>query len=145
VRLEESARKQNVRASDEPELQFYQPDEAITEETIIADDRVATPEQIVGSDEMMHLIASALLDVTPASARPSSCTRSKVSASTKSRITGVRRNLCLSSIAAARDHLRQSPGFVRQFKGRSPPSAGLNQSQLKGVGPRMITREQVMN
>jgi hypothetical protein len=58
VRLEESARKPNVKASDEPELQFHQPDEAITEETIIADDRVATPEQIVGSDEMMRLIAS---------------------------------------------------------------------------------------
>ena len=55
-------------ASDEPELQFHQPDEAITEETIIADDRVATPEQIVGSDEMMRLIASALRDVAP---RPS--------------------------------------------------------------------------
>ena len=54
VRLEESARPPNVKASDEPELQFHQPDEAITEETIIADDRVATPEQIVGSDEMMR-------------------------------------------------------------------------------------------
>ena len=63
VRLEESARKPNVRASDEPELQFHQPDESITEETIIADDRVSTPEQIVGSDEMMRLIASALRDV----------------------------------------------------------------------------------
>ena len=63
VRLEQSARKPNVRASDEPELQFHQPDESITEETIIADDRVATPEQIVGSDEMIRLIASALRDV----------------------------------------------------------------------------------
>jgi len=49
VHLEDSARKQNVKASDEPELQFHQPDEAITEENIIADGRVATPEQIVGS------------------------------------------------------------------------------------------------
>ena len=37
VHLEDSARKQNVKASDEPELQFHQPDEAITEETIIAE------------------------------------------------------------------------------------------------------------
>jgi len=65
IRLEESARKPNVKASDEAELQFHQPDEAITEETIIADGRVATPEQIVGSDEMMRLIASALHDVNP--------------------------------------------------------------------------------
>ena len=66
VHLEDSARKRNVKASDEPGLQFHQPDEAITEETIIADGRVATPEQIVGSDEMMRLIASALHDVSPA-------------------------------------------------------------------------------
>src|SRR5207248_9260906 len=32
VRLEESARRPNVRASDEPELQYHQPDEALTEE-----------------------------------------------------------------------------------------------------------------
>ena len=63
VRLEESARKPNVRASDEPGLQFHQPDESITEETIIADDRVATPEEIVGSGEMMRLIASTLRDL----------------------------------------------------------------------------------
>jgi DNA-directed RNA polymerase specialized sigma24 family protein len=35
----------------------------MTEETIIADDRVATPEQIAASDEMLHLIASALRDI----------------------------------------------------------------------------------
>jgi RNA polymerase sigma factor (sigma-70 family) len=119
VRLEESARKQNVRASDEPELQFYQPDEAITEETIIADDRVATPEQIVGSDEMMHLIASALLDVTPAQREAFILHAVEgFGVDEISAITGVPPESVLSSIAAARDHLRQSPGFVRQFKGR---------------------------
>src|SRR5206468_1522803 len=52
VRLEESARRPNVRASDEPELQDHQPDEALTEENVIADTRVATPEEIAYSDEM---------------------------------------------------------------------------------------------
>jgi DNA-directed RNA polymerase specialized sigma24 family protein len=121
VRLEESARKQNVKASDEPELQFHQPDEAITEETIIPDGRVATPEEIVGSDEMMHLIASALRDVSPAHREAfilhaiEGFGIDEISA-----ITGVPPDRVLTSISAARDHLRKSPGLVREFKGRFP-------------------------
>jgi hypothetical protein len=105
------------KASDEPELQFHQPDEAITEETIIADDRVATPEQIVGSDEMMRLIAcrSARCGREPSRGFHPACHR---------RLRG-RRNLRhhrhsagpgIDSISAARDHLRKSPQFVGQFK-----------------------------
>jgi len=60
VPLEESVRKQNVRASDEAELQFHQPDETFTEETVIADRRTATPEDIAYSDEMVTLIQFAL-------------------------------------------------------------------------------------
>ena len=119
VRLEESARKQNVRASDEPELQFHQPDEAITEETIIADGRVATPEQIVGSDEMMRLIASALHEVKPAHREAFILHAIEgFGVDEISAITGVSPDGVLSSISAARDHLRKSPSFARQFKGR---------------------------
>jgi DNA-directed RNA polymerase specialized sigma24 family protein/ribosome-associated translation inhibitor RaiA len=123
VHLEDSARKQNVKASDEPGLQFHQPDEAITEETIIADGRVATPEQIVGSDEMMRLIASALRDVNPAHREAfilhaiEGFGIDEISA-----ITAVPPDRVLNSISAARDHLRQSPAFVRQFKGRFAPT-----------------------
>ncbi len=60
VHLEDSARRPNVRASDEPELQFHQPDETLTEESIIADRRLQTPEQIADSDEMIHLVQVAL-------------------------------------------------------------------------------------
>ena len=63
VHLEESARRPNVNGSDEPGLQFHQPDESITGETVIADSRVATPEQIMASDELLRLIASALRDL----------------------------------------------------------------------------------
>ena len=63
VPLEESARKPNVRASDEPELQYHQPDEALTEESVIADRRIATPEDLAYSDEMISLIQSALRGV----------------------------------------------------------------------------------
>jgi DNA-directed RNA polymerase specialized sigma24 family protein/ribosome-associated translation inhibitor RaiA len=119
VRLEESARKQNVKASDEPELQFHQPDETITEETIIADGRVATPEQIVGSDEMMRLIASVLHDVSPAHREAFILHAIEgFGVDEISAITGAPPDRVLNSISAARDHLRKSPTFVRQFKGR---------------------------
>jgi RNA polymerase sigma factor (sigma-70 family) len=119
VRLEDSARKQNVRASDEPELQFHQPDESITEETIIADDRIATPEQIVGSDEMMRLIASALRDLVPAHREAFILYAIEgFGVDEISAITGASPASVSISIAAAREHLRKSPRLVRQFKGR---------------------------
>jgi DNA-directed RNA polymerase specialized sigma24 family protein len=119
VHLEDSARKQNVKASDEPELQFHQPDETITEETIIADARISTPEEIVGSDEMMRLIASALRDVRPAHREAfilhalEGFGIGEISA-----ITGAPPERVAASISAARDHLRHSPALARQFKGR---------------------------
>jgi DNA-directed RNA polymerase specialized sigma24 family protein/ribosome-associated translation inhibitor RaiA len=123
VHLEDSARKRNVKASDEPGLQFHQPDEAITEETIIADCRVATPEQIVGSDEMMRLIASALHDVSPVHREAFILFAIEgFGVDEISAITGAPPDKILSSISAARDHLRQSPSFARQFKGRFAPT-----------------------
>jgi len=119
VPLEESARKRNVKASDEPGLQFHQPDEAITEETIIADDRVATPEQIAGSNEMMRLIASALRDVG-ADDRDAFILHAIEGFGVEeiSAITGIPPERVLSCISATRDHLRKSPQFIGQFPGR---------------------------
>jgi RNA polymerase sigma factor (sigma-70 family) len=123
VHLEDSARKRNVKASDEPELQFHQPDEAITEETIIADGRVATPEQIVGSDEMMRLIASALRDLSPAHREAFILHAIEgFGVDEISAITGSSPETVSISISAARAHLRQSPSFARQFKGRFAPT-----------------------
>ncbi len=123
VHLEDSARKQNVKASDEPGLQFHQPDEAITEEIIIADRRVATPEQIVGSDEMMHLIASALRDVNSAHREAFILHAIEgFGVDEISAITGAPPETVAISISAARDHLRKSPSFAGQFKGRFAPT-----------------------
>ena len=123
VRLEESARVQNVRASDEPELQFHQPDEALTEETVIADGRVSTPEQIVGTDEMMRLIATALRDVVPAHREAFLLYAIEgFGVDEISAITGAPPETVAISISAARDHLRKSPGFSGQFKGRFAPT-----------------------
>lgn len=60
VHLEDSRRRHNVEASDEPVLQFHQPDEGWTKESAIPDRRLATPEQVAYSDEMFSLIHSAL-------------------------------------------------------------------------------------
>lgn len=123
VHLEESARRRNVKASDEAELQFHQPDESITGETVIADGRVATPEQIMASDEMMRLIASALRDVGEAPREAfilyaiEGFGIEEISA-----ITSLPAEKVLACISTARDHLRKSPGLARQFRGRFAPS-----------------------
>jgi DNA-directed RNA polymerase specialized sigma24 family protein/ribosome-associated translation inhibitor RaiA len=120
IHLEESARRPNVKASDEPELQFHQPDESITGETVIPDARVATPEQIMASDEMLRLIASALRDLGPA---PREAFILHViegfGVDEIVAITGHPADRVHTFISAARDHLRKAPLLVREFRGRS--------------------------
>ncbi len=50
----------NQTDGDEARLQFYQPDETITAENAIADDKASTPEQLAYSDEMISLVQFAL-------------------------------------------------------------------------------------
>jgi len=113
VHLEESARKRNVKASDEAQLQFHQPDEMFSEESIIADKRVSTPEQIASSDEMLRLVENALrgADRQVREAFILSAvegfTDDEIAVITDRKADDVR-----SSIAAARDHLKKSPLFA---------------------------------
>jgi RNA polymerase sigma factor (sigma-70 family) len=65
VHLQGVRQRRNERASDEPHLQFHQPDEAMTTESGIADSRTATPEEIAYSDEMIALIQFALRGSSP--------------------------------------------------------------------------------
>jgi len=60
VHLQGLRRRRIERASDEPQLQFHQPDEAMTTESSIADDRAATPEEIAYTDEVVALVQFAL-------------------------------------------------------------------------------------
>jgi RNA polymerase sigma factor (sigma-70 family) len=60
VHLEDSRRRQNVLASDEPALQFHQADEGWTKESVIPDRRLTTPEQAAYADEMIALVQAAL-------------------------------------------------------------------------------------
>jgi DNA-directed RNA polymerase specialized sigma24 family protein/ribosome-associated translation inhibitor RaiA len=123
VHLEDSARRPNVKASDEAELQFHQPDESITGETVIPDFRVATPEQILASDEMLRVIASALRGVGPGPREVfilhalEGFTVDEIMV-----ITGLSADRVLAFISAARDHLRKAPGLARQFSGRLVPT-----------------------
>src|SRR5580692_4215348 len=125
VHLEDSARRPNVKGSDEPGLQFHQPDESITGATVIADSRVSTPEQIMASDELLRLIASALRDL---GSRPREAfilhAVEGFSVDEISGITGLSSERVVTFVSAARDHLRKAPGLAQQFPGRfAPPGA----------------------
>ena len=119
VHLEDSARKRNVRASDESELQFHQPDESITGATVIPDGRVATPEQIMASDELMRAIALVLRDVG-AGAREAFILYAieGFGVNEIAAITGRPAEKVMDSISIARDHLRKAPGLAHEFQGR---------------------------
>jgi RNA polymerase sigma factor (sigma-70 family) len=119
VHLEDSARKPNVRASDEPELQFHQPDETLTGENVIADRRTATPEDIASSDEMIALVQFALADAS----RPDresfvlhaveGFSEEEIAAITDRKPEEVR-----LSIAKAREHVRRADPIANRFKGK---------------------------
>jgi RNA polymerase sigma factor (sigma-70 family) len=117
VHLEDSARKPNVSASDEPDLQFHQPDETLTGENVIADRRTATPEDIAYSDEMITLVQFALEGAT----RPDreafllhaveGFSEQEIAAITDRNPEEVR-----SSIAKTREHLRRTGPIANRFK-----------------------------
>ena len=123
VHLEDSARRPNVKASDEPGLQFHQPDESITGETVIADSRVATPEQIMASDELLRLIASALRDLG-SGPREAFILHAVEGFSVEEIvvITGQPAERVLAFVSVARDHLRKAPALAKQFEGRFVPT-----------------------
>jgi DNA-directed RNA polymerase specialized sigma24 family protein len=121
VCLEESTRRRNVKGSDEPELQFHQPDESITGETVIPDFRVSTPEQILASDEMLRLIASSLrhLGSGPREAFILNAIEG-FSIDEIMAITGLPGERVLDFISTAREHLRKAPGLSREFRRLTP-------------------------
>src|SRR6201993_3838926 len=123
VHLEESARRPNVKGSDEPQLQFHQPDESITGEDVIPDSRAANPEQILASDELLRMVASALRDV-PAGSREAFILHSIEGFSVEeiAAITGQPADRVLGFVSAAREHLRKAPALAKQFQGRFVPT-----------------------
>jgi RNA polymerase sigma factor (sigma-70 family) len=127
VHLEDSARKPNVRASDEAELQFHQPDETLTGESVIADRRTSTPEDIAYSDEMVTLVQFALGAAKRVDREAfilhgiEGFSVDEIAAITDRKPEEVR-----SSIAAAREHLRRSPPLADRFKHKLLQETGKN-------------------
>jgi len=117
VPLEQSARKPNVRGSDESELQFHQPDETLTEENVIADRRVSTPEDIAYSDEMVTLVQFALQGAKAVDREAfilhalEGFSAEEICAITDRSLEQVR-----LSIASARERLRRSPSMANRFR-----------------------------
>ena len=117
VHLEESARAQNVRGSDEPQLQFHQPDEMLTEENVIPNRGAATPEDIAYSDEMVSLVQFALEGLNSEDREAfllhgiEGFSLEEISVITDRKMEDVG-----SSIAKAREHLRRSPPIANRFK-----------------------------
>ena len=117
VSIHGSTRKPNVRGSDEPQLQYHQPDELQTTESTIADDRSANPEQIASSDEMVAMVYLALREARDQDREAfvlyalESFSIEEIAAITDRKPDQVR-----ASIAAAREHLRQSPPISNRLK-----------------------------
>jgi RNA polymerase sigma factor (sigma-70 family) len=117
VHLEDSARQRNVRASDEAELQFHQPDETLTRESVIADRRAATPEDIASSDEVLALVQYALNGASRHD-RESFVLHAVEGFSVDeiAAITDLRPDDVRSSIASAREHVRRFAPLAERFK-----------------------------
>lgn len=65
VELRGVRQRRRERASDEPRLQFHQPDEAMTNESGIPDRGAPTPEEVAYTDEMVALVQVALNGAAP--------------------------------------------------------------------------------
>jgi len=117
VRLEDSRRRQNVEASDEPTLQFHQADEGWTRESVIADRRVADPEQNAYSDEITALVYGALggVDRTDREAFVLYGMEG-FSLSEIASITGRHPEAVRESVERARDCVRKTPNVAREFQ-----------------------------
>lgn len=117
VSLGSPARQPNVRGSDEPQLQFHQPDESMTEETVIADRRIATPEQSAASEELITLVEAALLSAKRADREAfllygvDGFTPEEIAAISDRPVEQVRK-----SINTAREHLRKALPVPDEFK-----------------------------
>jgi len=116
LHLEDSRRRQNVEASDEPGLQFHQPDEGWTRESAIPDRRVSTPEQAAYSDEMIALVQAALRGADRTDRETfllhgiEGFSLVEIAA-----ITGLHPEAVRESVQRARDCVRNAPSIASEF------------------------------
>jgi len=116
VHLEDSRRKQNVQASDEPVLQFHQADEGWTRESTIPDRRVTSPEQSAYSDEMLALVQSVLHGVDRTDREAFLLYGIEgFSLNEVASITGRHPEAVRESVERARECVRNAPSLAREF------------------------------
>ena len=116
IHLEDSRRRQNVEASDEPGLQFHQPDEGWTKESSIPDRRLTTPEQAAYSDEMVALVQAALRGVDRTDREAFLLYGIEgFSLPEIATITGRHPEAVRESIERAREHVRNAPFVAHDF------------------------------
>jgi RNA polymerase sigma factor (sigma-70 family) len=117
LHLEDSHRRQNVQASDEPGLQFHQPDEDWTRVSVIADRRVSSPEQVAYSDEVIALVQAALRGVDRTDREAfllygiEGFSYDEIAAITGRHLEAVR-----ESVNRARDCVRTAPSLASEFR-----------------------------
>jgi DNA-directed RNA polymerase specialized sigma24 family protein/ribosome-associated translation inhibitor RaiA len=119
VPLEHAYRQTDVHDVDELQMQFHQPDEAVINRDLIADQRVSTPEATAASDEMIDLVEAALLGV-PSEHREAfllyaveGFTPNEIAVITSRPVEQVR-----AGIVSAREHLRKSLVVPDEFKNK---------------------------
>jgi RNA polymerase sigma factor (sigma-70 family) len=116
IHLEDSPRRQNVEASDEAGLQFHQPDEGWTRESMIPDRRVSNPEQAAYSDEVVALVQAALRGADRADREAfllygiEGFSLHEIAA-----ITGRHPEAVRESVQRARDCVRNAPAIASEF------------------------------
>jgi DNA-directed RNA polymerase specialized sigma24 family protein/ribosome-associated translation inhibitor RaiA len=127
VHLETIHKHRNELASDEPRLQFHQPDDSMTAESSIADRRVATPEEIAYSDEMIALVQYGLHGASRQDREAfilyaiEGFSLDEIAAITDRSSAQVDQ-----SIRAAREKLKQSVSLENSFKEKSMQQIGTN-------------------
>lgn len=117
VPLQQSARRPNVRGTDDSQLQYHQPDEQLIRGDVIPDRGSATPEEIAASDEMITLVEAALLGTRREDREAfilyaiEGFTPEEIAAITDRKPDAVK-----ASVMAAREHLRKSLPVSNEFR-----------------------------
>ena len=117
ISLDAPAGVQNVTGSDEIVLQYHQPDDSLPEESIIRDESVRTPEEIMAGDEFV-----AQLDVVLHGVKPSDreafvlYTLEGFTVDEISRLAGRPAEQVRQSIQAARAHIQQKLPMQNQLR-----------------------------
>ncbi len=119
LHLEDSRRRQNVLGSDEPGLQFHQPDEDWTRESAVPDRRVPTPEQNAYADEMIAMVQAALRNTDRADREAFLLFGIEgFSVDEIAAITGRDLDAVHESVQRARTCLRALPSIAKEFNNR---------------------------